>query len=229
MESALFTYRRAQTLIHRSPAILKLIVLFVLSLTIFSSAETSTLQWIILGAHGLFASLCFILAKIPLNHLKKIAFVPLMGLFVTAFRVFSFFPFSVDVYQIPAGLLYTARFLVATLFALIFFETTSTMQITDSLEKIQSVIARCFPPLKPLFRKINPALIIGIAIGFIPRVFSTWQKVRLSAISRSEPKSKLSFYSRILRIEVQFSALLSCMINSAETTRKAVLNRTELE
>ncbi len=224
--TALFTYRRGTTIVHKAPPILKLAILLALSITVNSSIANLS-DWIVLTAYSVLAFLFFILSKTPLNHLKKLNFIIFMGLFVTFFRVVRFAPFSADFAQIPHGILYTARFFIATVFVLIFFETTSTSQITDSFQKIQDIIATIFPPFKKFFYKHNPARIMGLAIGFIPRVFATWEKVRLASLARTHIKKQNRVKNFIFIIEVQFSALLSCMINVAETTRKAVINRSE--
>ncbi len=224
--TALFTYRKGNTLIHKAPPLLKLIILLLVSLTVFSSVEGVS-EWIILAAYYMGAFVFFIFSKTPLKHLKKLNFVILMGLFVTFFRVVNFAPFMLDFSQIPDGMLYTLRFLLATIFVLIFFETTSTSQITDSFQKIQDSIVIFIPPLKPFFQKHNPGRIMGLSIGFMPRIFSTWEKVRLATLARTPSKKQNRIANFLFIIEVEFSALLSCMINVAETTRKAVINRSE--
>ncbi len=224
--TALFTYRRGTTIVHKAPPILKLAILLALSITVNSSIANIS-DWIVLTAYSVLAFLFFILSKTPSNHLKKLSFVIFMGLFVTFFRVIRFAPFSADFAQIPHGLLYTARFLIATVFVLIFFETTSTSQVTDSFQRLQDIVATVIPPLKQFFHTHNPARIMGLAIGFIPRVFSTWEKVRLATLARTHSKKQNRIKNFLFITEVQFSALLSCMINIAETTRKAVINRSE--
>ncbi len=224
--TTLFSYRRANTIAHKAPPLLKLAILLFVSLSIFSTVLNIS-EWVILAIFGSIAVILLILSKTPFSHVLKLRFIVFMGLFVTFFRVVHFAPFSADFTQIAGGMLYTSRFFVASMFVLVFFETTSTTQITDSLQKIQDSLSNIMPFLKPFFQKHNPARIMGLSIGFMPRIFATWEKVRLATLARTHNKKKNRLSNFLYIIEVEFSALLSCMINIAETTRKAVINRSE--
>lgn len=85
---------------------------------------------------------------------------------------------------------------------------------------MQDGIAHIFPPL----RKWNPALVISLAINFIPQIFDTWSSVRTAARARTlSGKKSIAQAIRILYQEIQ--SLISCLLFKAETTRKAILNR----
>lgn len=100
--------------------------------------------------------------------------------------------------------------------------TTSSLQMKSALEDAQNFIAKIFPPIK----KINPALIIFLAISFIPQIFQTWEKIKLAARARSCGKNK---YRNFLRNTfLQFEALFSCLLFYAETKRKVLLNRSSI-
>ena len=193
------------------------------SIFIFSAADFAGAQWWFLGAYSVVAVILFAVAKIPAKRILSIWIVPLMGLMVAFFRVFNFLPFEFHAEEISGGMLYTARFFVATLYALVFFETTSSSQIIESIENIQTVAERIFPPFKYLFIRCNFSLIIGLTIGFIPRLFAAWQQINIATKARSR-KTK----NPILIIKIylsMFSALLSTALYIAATTRLAVLNR----
>ncbi len=114
---------------------------------------------------------------------------------------------------------YTLKFLFTAFLSQVVFMTTSSLQMKSALEDAQNFIARIFPPIK----KANPALIIFLAISFIPQIFQTWNKIKLAARARSCDKKK---YRNFLRnIFLQFEALFSCLLFYAETKRKVLLNR----
>lgn len=116
---------------------------------------------------------------------------------------------------------YTLKFLFTAFLSQIVFMTTSSLQMKSALEDAQNFIARIFPPIK----KANPALIIFLAISFIPQIFQTWNKIKLAARARSCDKKK---YRNFLRnIFLQFEALFSCLLFYAETKRKVLLNRSK--
>lgn len=119
-----------------------------------------------------------------------------------------------------AGILYTVRFFITTFTAQTIFETTSSLEIKGAVESVQDGIAHIFPPL----RKWNPALVISLAINFIPQIFDTWSSVRTAARARTlSGKKSIAQAIRILYQEIQ--SLISCLLFKAETTRKAILNR----
>lgn len=116
---------------------------------------------------------------------------------------------------------YTLKFLFTAFLSQVVFMTTSSLQMKSALEDAQNFIARIFPPIK----KANPALIIFLAISFIPQIFQTWNKIKLAARARSCDKKK---YRNFLRnIFLQFEALFSCLLFYAETKRKVLQNRSK--
>ena len=119
------------------------------------------------------------------------------------------------------ALLYIYRFFMSALSALIFFETTSPLQIKAAFEQIQNVLAKIFPPLK----RINPAMTLALAINFIPEIFSAWMRISRAAKARRPEGKGAAFF--IGGLYAQLAALLSCLISYAETTRRAIVNRSE--
>lgn len=225
---ALFSYRRGTTVFHKTPALVKLVLLLLISLFTFGGGESTASDkesWIRAGITAVVMASAFILGRISVTRLKKIMFVPVMGLMMTIFRVVSFSPnFHFVWSEAPEGLLYTVRFLFTTALALAVFETTSPFQMQKALEVVQKVIFYPFPFL----RKYNPAGIIGISIGFIPKVFASWEKLNLASLARCprKGKNKISLVRYVKNFTVKISGMLSLLLHHAETTRKATLNRT---
>lgn len=163
----------------------------------------------------------FFISKLPVKHLRNLKYVLVIGLFVTILQCINFnttIPVSFD--GIRAGFLYTIRLGTVSLLALITFETTTHLQIQDSLETIESLIKKIFPP----FRKVPFALTMSVTIGFIPEIFATWNKIQKASAARI-PCKKISVVRRIEIFSAQISALFSCMLSKAEQTRRAIVAR----
>lgn len=114
---------------------------------------------------------------------------------------------------------YTLTFLFTAFFSQIIFMTTSSLQMKSALEDAQNCIAKIIPSIK----KANPALMVFLAISFIPQIFQTRSKIRLAARARSCDKKKHRNFIR--NGFLQFEALFSCLLFYAETKRKVLLNR----
>lgn len=217
MAVALFSYKNRPSLLHRIPALIKILVMF--SFCIFCFRETNYEQ-IKLPACFAFSLLLFFLARGNWTTIKSLPYVFVLGAFVTVLRMFNFFPeFSFSKEGFIWGILYSARLFITAFACQIIFETTSSAQISDSLEQIENGIAKILPPAK----KLHAALLISLAINFIPLVFETWDKVHLASMARSPKKKNLVAATGILLSELE--ALLSCLIFKAETKRKAIINR----
>lgn len=248
MDSPLFSYRKADTPLHKIPGFIKIVFQFILCLLIFAGFNSKTAEIICLSVCSVIIFSAFILSKIHLKSLKKIRFVFFIGAFYTIFKVLGpldLSNFSTENFRIisrdknqqiilfsavvlfperfPDALLYTFRFFMSSLSAFILFDTTSPVEIKFAFETAQNHIAKIFPAIK----KINPAMIITLAVNFIPQIFSTWRRIDLATkarLGKNRRKNPLAFI-RILYAEM--TALLSCLINQAETKRKALVNRSE--
>lgn len=231
MVESLFSYRKGSSAVHMCSPLIKLFLLLFFSISIFSQYlfDSELFLWsktafFFLGAIG-----SVFYAGIPISRIKNLRIVILLGFFVTLFKIIQIevvngnFNVGFDIAQISDGLLYTARFFTASLFALVFFETTSPLEIQESLEIVQDSIAKIIPPLK----KVSLALYVSLAISFIPEIFSVWKNIRLASRARTTMHAgrKKSFVKAITIFAVEFSALLSIMIGRAVQKRKALLNR----
>jgi biotin transport system permease protein len=76
---------------------------------------------------------------------------------------------------------------------------------------------------------LNPALVISLAINFIPQIFETWNRVNLAARARSVSRKRKNLHTVITTAYLELQALFSCLLYQAETTRQAVLNRSNAE
>ncbi|MDE5898032.1 MAG: energy-coupling factor transporter transmembrane protein EcfT [Treponemataceae bacterium] len=236
---ALFSYRNENSIVHRMPAGVKILLLCVISVRTFSNAAfglggapsavpPALIPWLRTAVYGITACAAFFAARTPAASLKKLAFVPVLGVCVAAA---SLIPSSADgfrTYQLNVGgllasLLYTFRFLVTATAALIVFETTSRLQIYDALEGVEDCAARICPPV----RRLRLAQTLSITISFIPEIFSAWNAVSLAARARSprRPKKRARLRNAVRTASAECAALLFNLLHYAEDTRRAVANR----
>ncbi|MGL4985707.1 MAG: energy-coupling factor transporter transmembrane component T family protein [Treponemataceae bacterium] len=230
MTDTIFSYRSGNSIIHKTKGLLKLIFVCVVSVRLFSNTNFGGFSTPLtrLVFYGILSIFFFILAKTPFKHLKKISFIPLIGLAITLMRLVVFFPnenstenmqkilfFYLDFAGGKEGLLYTARFFISMIFSLVLFETMSFLQLIDAIESLEKII----PPLK----KTKLTWIISITINFIPKVFTTWQKTNYAAQARITKKQNI--VQKIVYFTMQIFAMLSCLLQLAELTRKAIANR----
>ena len=241
----LFSYRRGNSILHKTPALVKLAILITLCIVTFKGGSYNYLIEITALPVIIRTSICFaisvalfILAKSKLKSLKQLNFVYVLGALMILFRmirlpqfitaeetqnsfIVKVFPFLyLDIDGLAAGVLYTIRFFITTLAANVIFETTSVLEIKEALESIQDFISKIIPP----FKKLNLALVISLAINFIPQIFSTWNQVHLASIARSNPQNK-NLAQSIHNASQQLQTLFSCLLYQAEEKRKAILNR----
>lgn len=247
-KQTLFSYKNGSTLIHKIPAIIKIFFLIVFSAATFFDSNENSVEEIFSISVLLRTGICFFisiliffLAKSEFSNLKKLSFIFVLGIFITIAKLFSIpnpqilsleeyenqmkftleiLPdFFINLNGLFSGILYTVRFFSTTLLALVVFETTSSIQIKESLENLENFLAKIFPFIK----KMNFSLVISLAINFIPQVFEKYNCVKIASFARSP--SKKNFNSKLRTFFVQMQSLLSCLLYQAEITRKAVLNR----
>lgn len=215
MQDSLFSYRYDKTIIHKIPAIIKLFYLCFVSIRIFSTQEQSTNYepWILCCFYFLLNTIIFILGKTKLTSLKKLLFIPIIGLVITLIRGINFNEkYFFNHFELLEGLLYTTRLFISSFTALIVFDTTSIYQLENNLDKI------------PLFKKLKISQTISLTILFIPLIFRTWDKIKTATKSRTKNKN-LSFIKKINILYQNLITLFASIINSAENIRKTILIR----
>lgn len=235
MALKLFSYRKGNSILHRIPALLKILFMMVFCVTAFLGGSTETAEEILQKTvcFQLLYCICtcillFFLSKASVRSVIQMRWVMWFGLMVTVFRLFpedySILK-SFDLYKpvlvngLLAGGLYTIRFLFATFVCQLVFETTSSLEIREGFENIHLAVCRGLPFMK----RFNLAFVISLAVTFIPEVFETWEKVSKASRARRGNRKGLISFCRILFCEM--AALLSILIESADIKRRAILNR----
>ena len=234
MAMSFLVYRREESLIHKLPAQLKIMLLFFISIRVFSSSESFLFKsfnddFLFINTAIFFRTLFyfiltvsfFICAKTPFLHLSNLLFVPIIGGFVLLFRCVDFFPLQIIFSEIPGGILYIVHFFITTLMAMIIFETTSQMEILESMESILRFLTKKIPLLKGW----NFPLLIVLAINFIPQIFFVWEQVGLAVKARTFRKNRYNFILKLKNLIAQFSGVISCMLHRSDEIRKAIVSR----
>ena len=204
----LFAYRKGNTPLHRLNAGLKILFLIALCIVTFAGGMYDSLESVLKPSVLIRTTIClaaavglFFASGRSRTSFKPVKFVLIIGALMILFRVFN----QTLKDALAAGLLYTIRFLITTIAAQIIFETTSPLEIKESLGKS------------------TPAVAIALAINFIPQVFATWKQVHTAAQARTPNKKGLLRTIPIVYCEIQ--AFFSCLLYQAEIKRKALLNR----
>ena len=209
MVAALFSYRRGASPLHKANAGAKIIFLFAFSVFVFWGTPQGAQEIFSrpLAARLAFcfaaSAAMFFLAGANFKSLAALRFVFVIGAMVTAVKMIGSGAGALKD-AAASGFLYTARFFVSTLAAQCVFETTSMVQIQETLRL---------------------PLVVSLAINFIPQIFSEWEKIKLAARARTSAKRRKSVVGAAILFLYELQALLLAMLQKAETTRKAVANR----
>lgn len=234
---ALFAYRKGDSIVHRIPPLVKLIMLCVICARTFSRSVYGgifdefcsgyTVLWLRTLFYFFIQSVLFFAARTPLASLKKLKFVFTIGAMIAVLRLIpsrvgSAEYYAFDLNALVSSMLYVFRFFVTSASALIVFETTSRLEIFDAFNSIEKKATKFFPAVK----RFKIALTLSITISFIPEIFASWSDINLAAAARSEHgKKSISCFFR--NITAEFFALFYNMIDYAEQLRKASMNRYE--
>ena len=215
MQESLFSYKYNTTLIHKTPALLKIIFLCFVSIRLFSQNNNSeiTNSFLQCGFYFFIGCILFFIAKVNFRSMKKLLFIPIICsgiILISSIEFTDSIKFNFE--NSLKGLLYAVRLFVTSFIALIIFETTSIYQLENELDKI------------PLFKRFRISQTISLTILFIPLIFRNWTKIQNAIKSRSVKNSK-NIFIKINNLFQSFSTLLSYLLNTAENTRKAILNR----
>ena len=215
MQESLFSYKYNTTLIHKTPALLKIIFLCFVSIRLFSQNNNSeiTNSFLQCGFYFFIGCILFFIAKVNFRSIKKLLFIPIICsgiILISSIDFTDSIKFNFE--NSLKGLLYAVRLFVTSFIALIIFETTSIYQLENELDKI------------PLFKRFRISQTISLTILFIPLIFRNWTKIQNAIKARSVKNSK-NIFIKINNLFQSFSTLLSYLLNTAENTRKAILNR----
>ena len=196
-------YRSKNSVIHSLDARIKIIyvvVLGILSFTIRSKFE--------IIVFSLFMLYIVLSSKMGLNELIK-NLKPFYFIFIFLLLMYLIFSRS----QIILGIAYTWRFLMLIMISMLLTYTTSIQSLIAAIEKLSM-------PLK-IFRikPRNIAVMIAVAVRFVPVMFVNFEKIREAMLSR------LANLRKIKHIKILVMLLLERMMKSASNLCDAMHSR----
>lgn len=215
-----FSYQYRQSPLHRLPALAKLATFFVFSLCLLLLPPPFlTLAFFLLLVLGTLAKLS------PLSLIAGI-FPLLFILMATALAsIVSFNPWAMDLSAISAILPYSARLILAFMAANLYFAIAGSLETMSALNHLQHL---CQRPLYALAKRKNlrrlqlflhnsrPALLLSLALSFLPLVFKEWHMRCLAHRARQGRA-----HTRFILIPL----LLEALILQARNRQRAILVR----
>ena len=227
MTEAILSYNKRDSLIHNTPAILKLLILFCVTVATYFTT---------LPYHGglfFLAVLLVLIAKIPLKNflhdLKPIIYYCIFILVLDVLTILFFdktpMPISTELEEdavSPTISFFTllkqkgnftlmSKLVVSMAYTSIFFRTTSHLEMRQSLEKIESSIT--FGQSKLTFSKT-----FALFLNFLPQLFAIWNSLDLAWRARGGKRTPR-------KVVVLLPVFISLSLKKASETLLAIKNR----
>jgi len=216
-----WSYRAGTTPLHRCPAGIKLIILFLLS-------ASPVLGPLFAGGAALLVFLGAISAGLkPRELLSGSMPLVIMLLIFTMLRTITGQPgtefrltaFHLDLTALQNGLFFSAGILVCFAAASLFFAVTTTTEIRHSLSQIELFLSGLFrkkslPPPK----QSRLSLALALMLGFLPRFFECWENADTAAKARC-------CKGGLKRVMVILPLVTERMIETAAETAEALESR----
>ncbi len=227
MMEAILSYNKRNSLIHKIPAIVKLVVLFCVPLALHLTTLPFHLGFFC------FAVLLALIAKLPIKSffrdLKPIIYYCLFILIIDILTLLLFdktpMPIadSLDDVAVSQSISFwsvllekgnftlMSRLVVSMAYTSIFFRTTSHLEMRQSLEKIESCIT---------FRHSNLTFSKSFALflNFLPQLFAIWSSLDLAWQARKGKRTPR-------KIIVLLPIFITLSMKKANETLLAIKNR----
>lgn len=204
---SLFSYTKGNSIIHRAPAGLKLLLLLVIPITLYLTPIQVCLAFIpVLFAVAL-------VARIELGlFLKDLRPIVIYSVMILTIDVLSYLISSKNGNIITqTSLFMILRLLCAIEAVSIFFRTTSIYETTDCLQRIEGFLT--FGK-----SKLVVSSMLSLFLSFLPQIFATWKDLELAYKARGGRRGPA-------KIIILMPRLISASIKKADTTFLALLNR----
>ena len=231
MKEAIFSYDKRDSLIHKAPAVLKLLILFCVPLiTYFTELPYHATLFVI-------AVILALIAKIPLKSflrdLKPIIYYCFFILIIDVLTILLFdktpMPISTElsaeleestvsptlsfftILKEKGNFLLMSRLVVSMAYTSIFFRSTSHLEMRQSLEKIESCVT--FGHSNLTFSKA-----FALFLNFLPQLFAIWNSLDLAWRARGGKRTPR-------KIVVLLPSFISLSLKKANQTLLALKNR----
>lgn len=170
MPSPILSYQKRNSLIHRTPALLKLLALLGIAVALYlTGLEIHGILFAVSLVAVLISSISF---KDFLHDLKPVTFY---GLFIAVVEVVGamFYggnlleSFGDGMWKTNSSVLLVSRLVVAMSYTSLFFRTTSNLEIRQSLEDVETALT--FGRSNLSFSKA-----FALFLNFLPQLFAIW-------------------------------------------------------
>lgn len=205
--NSLFSYTASDSIIHRTPAGLKILLLFCVPVTVLLCPIEVCLVLI-----AVFPILALVGKIRLLDFLRDLRPIVIYCLMIVSIDVLSYLLFHRNDEIVTQRSLYTIlRLLCAIEATSVFFRTTSTYETGSALQTVERVLT---------FGKSRLVLsgLFSLFLGFLPQIFATWSSLDLAYRARGGKKG----ISKVLTL---FPLLITMSMKKATTTYLALLNR----
>lgn len=170
MSSPILSYQKRTSLIHRTPALLKLLALLGIAVALYlTGLEIHGILFAVSLVAVLISSISF---KDFLHDLKPVTFY---GLFIAVVEVVGamFYggnlleSFGDGMWKTNSSVLLVSRLVVAMSYTSLFFRTTSNLEIRQSLERVELAVS--FGHSRLSFSRA-----FALFLNFLPQLFAIW-------------------------------------------------------
>ena len=199
----LFAYTKKDSAVHRTPAALKLLLLFAVPVVLYLTSI-----WVCLALIPTFLLLALIAGIGVGRFFRDLRPIVIYSLMIILIDVLSWLIFRKNDDVITNSSLYLIlRLLCAVEATSVFFRTTSIYEITEMLSRIT-------------FGKAGLVVssMLSLFLTFLPQIFASWAELDSAYRARGGRKG-------IAKAAVLLPLLISMSINRARTTYLALLNR----
>ena len=199
----LFAYTKKDSAVHRTPALLKLIILFAVPVTLHFTSI-----WVCIALIPTFLMLALFAGIGAGRFFRDLRPILIYSMMIISIDVLSWLVFRrKDEIITKTSLYLILRLLCAVEATSVFFRTTSIYEITEMLRRIT-------------FGKAGHAVsgMLSLFLTFLPQIFATWSELEEAYRARGGRKG-------IVKATVLLPLLISLSINKARTTYLALLNR----
>ena len=202
MPSPILSYQKRNSLIHRTPALLKLLALLGIAVALYLSLVAV-----------LISSISF---KDFLHDLKPVTFY---GLFIAVVEVVGAMlyggnlleSFGDGMWKTNSSVLLVSRLVVAMSYTSLFFRTTSNLEIRQSLERVELTVS--FGHSRLSFSRA-----FALFLNFLPQLFAIWANLDKAWKARCGKRS-------IRKILVLFPVFITLSMKKANDTLMSLKNR----
>ena len=205
--NSLFAYTKTDSILHRTPAWLKLLLLIAVPITLYLTPISVCL--FLIPTFAIMAPIARIQPKLFLKDLRPIVIYSLMILTIDALSWLLSSEKSDIITQTSLYLI--LRLICAVEATSIFFRTTSIYETMETLRRIERTIT---------FGKTSLAVsgMLSMFLSFLPQIFSTWTQLETAYRARGGRRG----IAKAIRL---LPLLISLSIRKAQTTYLALLNR----